>query len=127
MLATHTLVQLGTPLHHILKHIRSVREHHYQLLHGFFTGLKAEETNFAPPARLHCVTLAEDAAAIGTRIVDIQAQLANLQVDFKNMRRNKGEPFIPDPEDILQTDDILILKGEADDLVAADILLLQGE
>ena len=126
MLATQTFIQLGTPLPRVLKHIRTVREKRYELLQGFFSGLNYEDNPHATPERLHCITLTDEASAVGQRVRDVNTNLANLQVYLKNIRRNEGEPFTPDPEEILQVDDILILQGETDDLAAADILLLQG-
>ena len=125
MLATHTFIQLGTPLPRVLSHIRSVREKRYELLHGFFGGLRFKDTS-QPAERLHCITLTGNAYAIGQTVADINSELNELHVSLKSLRRNESEPFIPKPEELLQVDDILILQGEIDDLAAADILLLQG-
>jgi CPA2 family monovalent cation:H+ antiporter-2 len=126
MLATQTFIQLGTPLPRVLSHIRTVREKRYELLQGFFSGLRFEDHTHTPPERLHCVTLTDEASAVGQQVMEINANLANFHVYLKSIRRNEGEPFTPNPDDILQVDDILILQGEADDLAAADMFLLQG-
>lgn len=125
MLATHTFIQLGTPLPRVLTHIRTVREKHYELLHGFFSGLRYKDSAQSPE-RLHCIALTGNAYAIGQKVADINTELTDLHVSLKSIRRNESEPFIPTPDEVLQNDDILILQGEIDDLAAADILLLQG-
>lgn len=127
MLATHTFVQLGTPLPRVLAHIRHIREQRYELLHGFFSGLKYEDQDDYAQARLHCVTLTEEAAAVGQYVSEIIPKLQELNVHIKSVRRDEGDPFVPDLEETLQADDVLILQGEIDNLAAADILLLQGE
>jgi CPA2 family monovalent cation:H+ antiporter-2 len=126
MLATQTFIQLGTPLPRVLKHIRTVREKRYELLQGFFSGLHYDDNPYTLPERLHCITLTDEASAVGKQIGEVNTDLANFHVNLKSIRRNESEPFVPHPKDTLQVDDILILQGEADDLAAADIFLLQG-
>lgn len=125
MLATHTFIQLGTPLARVLSHIRAVREKRYELLHGFFGNTRYRDYE-QQQDQLHCITLSEGAAAIGQQVTEINTGLSDLRVYLKSIRRNEGEPFIPTPDEVLQVDDILILQGEMEDLTAADILLLQG-
>lgn len=125
MLATHTFIQLGTPLARVLSHIRTVREKRYELLHGFFGNTRYRDYE-QQQDQLHCITLSEGAAAVGQQVTEINTGLSDLRVYLKSIRRNEGEPFIPAPNEVLQVDDILILQGEMEDLTAADILLLQG-
>ena len=39
MLASTTLMLIGTPLNRVLRRIRETREHHYHLFRGFFRGV----------------------------------------------------------------------------------------
>ena len=126
MLASHTLMMLGTPLNRVLKTIREVREARYEMFRGFFRGLNEnlDETD-RPQQRLHTVHLTSGAASVGQALgaFDLEA----LHVEVKSVRRRHMHAAQPDGTLQLADGDVLVLLGEADNLAAAEMLLLQGK
>jgi CPA2 family monovalent cation:H+ antiporter-2 len=86
MLASTTLMLLGTPLNRVLRRIRETREHRYSLFRGFFRGISDEEGAVAQEdqPRLHSVTITPGAAAIGKTL---STALAALDVEVTAVRR----------------------------------------
>ncbi len=126
MLASHTLVWVGVPLSRVVRRVRAVRDEQYGLLRGLFRGAseEAEGAEAAQP-RLHSVTLAGNARALGQPL-DVAA-LEELGVQVRAVRR-PGERKRLSPQDagVLQPGDVVVLLGVPDLLAAAEILLLQG-
>jgi CPA2 family monovalent cation:H+ antiporter-2 len=123
MLASHTLMLIGTPLNRVLKRIREVRETRYSLFRGFFRGTEDLEDSNRPQPRLHTLPLLPGAAAVGETIASLR--LDQLHVELRSVRRQMRQ-LAADGEFILQAGDVLVLCGESDGLAAAEIRVLQG-
>lgn len=124
MLASHTLMLLGTPLNRVLRYIRSVREQRYSLFRGFFRGLNEDlEDSDRPQPRLHTVLLPTGSAALGLAIGELS--LAEFHVELRSVRRQMRQ-MPPVDTLILEAGDVLVLCGETENLAATEIMLLQG-
>jgi len=126
MLASHALMLLGVPLSRVLKRIRSVREQRYGLFRGFFhgasdAGVEPGEENLP---RLHTVLVNKGAAAVGRSLAEIG--LEELLVEVLSIRRRNIRGLDPTPEAVVEAGDVLVLRGPADGVAAAEIRLLQG-
>ncbi len=126
MLASHALMLLGVPLSQVLKRIRNVRESRYALMRGFFRGASDADDELDQEAqpRLHTVLLSPGSAAIGRTLAE--AALADLLVEVVAIRRKGITGVEPQPEARIEAGDVLVLRGAADGLAAAEIRLLQG-
>jgi len=127
MLASTTLMLLGTPLNRVLRRIRETRERRYSLFRGFFRGISDEaEEDLAheDQPRLHSVPITRGAAAIGKTLS--QLDLERLDVEVTAVRRHNVRTITPAPDTRVEEGDVLVLLGAAQDLAAAEIRLLQG-
>jgi K+:H+ antiporter len=125
MLASHALVLLGVPLRRVVRRIREVREDRYSLMRGFFHGGTdgAEDFDEAREQRLHSVTLAPGAAAAGRSLGELAFD--EIGVGVTALRRNEQRMISPGPRTTLQEGDVIVLRGTAEQLAAAEIRLLQ--
>jgi CPA2 family monovalent cation:H+ antiporter-2 len=126
MLASTTLMLLGLPLNHVLRRIRETREQRYSLFRGFFRGITDEvgsEEDLAQ-LRLHSITIAPHAAAIGKTLGELD--LASLSVEVTAVRRRNIRGVAPEPTTRIEEGDVLVLLGAEEDLAAAEIKLMQG-
>ncbi len=126
MLASHALMLLGVPLSQVLKRIRNVRESRYALMRGFFRGASDADDELDQEAqpRLHTVLLSPGSAVIGRTLAE--AALGDLLVEVVAIRRKGITGVEPEPEARIEAGDVLVLRGAADGLAAAEIRLLQG-
>ena len=126
MLASHTLIWVGIPLSRVVRRMRSVRDEHYSLLKGLFHGASDDpETVEAVQPRLHAVTLAGGAHAIGKTLGELT--LDEIGVQAKAVRRpRETRRLTPQEVGRLEQGDIVVLLGAPEMLAAAEIRLLQG-
>jgi CPA2 family monovalent cation:H+ antiporter-2 len=126
ILASTALMLLGVPLSRVLARIRETREQRYSLFRGFFRGItdEAESMEEARQPRLHSVTIAPGAAAVGKALGEIG--LDALRVEVNAVRRRNIRGVAPEPDTRIEAGDVLVLLGAAEDLAAAEIKLLQG-
>jgi CPA2 family monovalent cation:H+ antiporter-2 len=126
MLASHALMLLGVPLSQVLRRIRGVRESRYALMRGFFRGASDvdDELNREAQPRLHTVLMMQGATAVGHTLAE--AALGELLVDVVALRRKGMQGVDPQPDARIEAGDVLVLRGAADGLAAAEIRLLQG-
>ncbi|HVQ60579.1 MAG TPA: monovalent cation:proton antiporter-2 (CPA2) family protein [Burkholderiales bacterium] len=126
MLASHALVLLGVPLRRVVRRIRDVREGRYSLLRGFFHGGtdEAEDFDEAQEPRLYSVTLTQGAVAAGRNLGELA--LHDIGVAVTVLRRHDTRMISPGPQTALQEGDVIVLRGTAEQLAAAEIRLLQG-
>ena len=96
------------------------------LLRGFFHGEGDAVVDTAEhhQPRLHSVTLAAGAYAIGRTLADLD--LAALGAGVTRVRRRGIRAGEPGPETRFEAGDVVVLLGEPDGLAAAEICLLQG-
>ncbi|HET7766548.1 MAG TPA: monovalent cation:proton antiporter-2 (CPA2) family protein [Burkholderiales bacterium] len=126
MLASHALVLLGVPLRRVVRRIREVREGRYSLMRGFFHGGtdEAEDFDEAQEPRLHSVTLTPGAAAAGRSLGDLSLEAMGVAVTA--LRRRDTRLISPGPQTALQEGDVIVLRGTAERLAAAEMRLLRG-
>ena len=124
MLASHALLQLGVPLNRVLKRIRETREERYSGFRGYFRGITDAEQSEALQLRLRSVMIPQGAAAVGQSLAELD--LAHFSVDITAVRRRNIRGLAPSPETVLQSGDVVVLRGTPSGLAAAEIRLLQG-
>ena len=124
MLATHSLLLLGVPLGRVLARIRAIREERYSLFRGFFHG--ATDTADAAEnlqSRLHTILLTGRSKAVGRSLAEID--LGTL-VEVTGVRRHGSRPVVPQPHDLFEEGDVLVLLGKPADLAIAERRLHRG-
>lgn len=126
MLASTTLMLIGTPLNRVLRRIRDTREQHYALFRGFFRGItdtRDDEAHALHP-RLHSVLVTQGAAAIGKPISALD--LAALHVEISAVRRRNVRTLEPGPDTVIEAGDVVVMLGTEEGVAAAEIKLMQG-
>ena len=123
MLASHALVMLGVPLRRVVHRVQRARDERYTSLRGYFHGASdVPEDNDNLHVRLESVVLGEGASAIGKTLY--QVALEQFDTEVTMLRRGKLRvDFAPDTQ--LQTDDILVLRGTAENILKAEKRLLK--
>ena len=126
ILASTTLMLLGIPLNRAMLRMRETREQRYSLFRGFFRGVtdETEELDQADQPRLHSVTVTPGAAAIGRRLGELELEL--LGVDVTVLRRQSARTVTPSPDTRVEEGDVLVLLGNEEGVVAAEMRLMQG-
>jgi CPA2 family monovalent cation:H+ antiporter-2 len=126
MLASHALMLLGVPLSQVLKRIRNVRESRYAMMRGFFRGASDADDELDQHAqpRLHTVLVTQGAVAVGRRLEELA--LDELLVEVVAIRRQGIKGVDPQPDTEIRVGDVLMLRGAADGLAAAEFRVLQG-
>ena len=126
MLASTTLMLIGTPLNRVLRRIRETREHHYHLFRGFFRGITDEQDDAEQAAhpRLHSVIVVPGAAAIGKTFA--QLDLAALRIEVTAVRRRNVRTMEPAPDTVVEEGDVVVMMGTEEGVAAAEMKLLQG-
>lgn len=126
MLASHALMLVGVPLARVVRSIREIREQRYTLLRAFFHGVSdaemREAERFQP--RLHTVTLAHGAYAIGKQLGELHFD--TLQVRVTAIRRHNIRGLDPQPETRFERGDTVVLVGAPEGLEAAERRLQYG-
>ncbi len=129
MLASTTLMLIGTPLNRVLRRIRETREHHYHLFRGFFRGVTdgrddLTDENHAQHPRLHSVMVTPGAAAIGKTFAALN--LVALHVEVSAVRRRNVRTVEPGPDTVIDEGDVVVMLGTEEAVAAAEMQLLQG-
>jgi CPA2 family monovalent cation:H+ antiporter-2 len=127
MLATHALALSGIPMHKVIKRLREMREQHYALLRGFFHGATdaGQHLADADQPRLHAVTLAPGAWAVGRRVGELD--LEKVGAGITAIRRRSQRGLKPMPELELIEGDVVVLLGATAAVTAAEGVLLRGK
>lgn len=124
MLASHALVMLGVPLRRVVHRVQASRDERYASLRGYFHGVgDANDIEDYLQERLHSVTLLEGAKAVGRSLAALD--LARFGAEISSVRRGKGRLSIT-PETVLQSGDIIILRGAAEGIAKAEERLFTG-
>ncbi|MFN4149145.1 MAG: monovalent cation:proton antiporter-2 (CPA2) family protein [Rhodocyclaceae bacterium] len=126
MLATHALALTGVPMHRVVRRLRELREQHYALLRGFFHGATdvAEGLADAELPRLHAVTLDAGAWAVGRCIAELELEKVGAGV---TALRRRGSPEVSvSGTTALDAGDVVVLRGSAAAVAAAEETLLRG-
>jgi CPA2 family monovalent cation:H+ antiporter-2 len=126
MLASHALVLIGVPINRVLKRVREMRAGRYQLLRGFFHGQtdREEDVHDSDAVRLHSVTLAAGARAIGLTLGALA--LDELGVSVSAVRRRNIRAIEPSDDLRFEAGDVVVLLGRPDGLAVTEERLLKG-
>jgi len=124
MLGSHALVLLGVPLPRVVKRVREARDSRYHLLRGTFHGADdPPEFDDEVHERLHSVPIEEDAAAVGRTIGDLR--LPSLGAEVTAVRRRGIRGADPSADLVLESGDVVVLRGTPDALERAEARLLE--
>ncbi len=126
MLASHTLVWVGVPLSRVMRRMSQVRGEQYRLLRGLFYGAGDQlDGDSDAMARLHSVTLQENAHALGRSLAELDLDALGVQV--RAVRRLGAKTKLTSAEaGPLLAGDVIVLLGIPDRIAAAENLLLRG-
>jgi CPA2 family monovalent cation:H+ antiporter-2 len=124
MLASHALLMLGVPLRRVLHRVQDARGERYAALRGYFHGADdspdgAEHMN----VRLHSVSLADNAHAIGKSLGTLR--LHEVGAEITAIRRSKSRIEIS-PETVFRGGDIVVLRGATEAIALAEERLLRA-
>jgi len=124
MLGSHALVLLGVPLARVIRRVRDARDSRYRLLRGYFHGADDAELGVEEPlqVRMHTVVLETGAVAVG-RCLD-ELDLATTGVEVTAVRRRGILGDNPSGDLVLQSGDVVVLRGTAAALEAGEQRLL---
>ncbi len=126
MLATQTMLLLGTPLNRVLARLRTVRGERYELMRGFFPGATDEDDgglDYDQP-RLKSIAIDTGAAAVGKTLQELN--VGKCGVFLTAIRRNGIRQMSPDSQTVVMVGDVMILNGVPQDLARAEMRILQG-
>ncbi len=126
MLASQTLLMVGTPLSRVLKRIRQTREARYGALRGFFRGVTDEADEEMGGERLISLPIREGHPGLGKSLQDVEQVLEKSAVAVVAVRRRGTRMFEHGPKTRLEAGDVLVLRGETEGLAAAEIILEQA-
>ncbi len=126
MLVSHVLTLLDISSDEIENSINRVRAERYQLLHGYYHGLRSRKTDAkgAPSLLLHAVPLSDQSFAVDKVLADLN--LGSLGVDVESIRRDNRSRHHPPDTLQLKSGDIIVLRGSARDVETAEAYLLGG-
>jgi monovalent cation:H+ antiporter-2, CPA2 family len=125
MLATQTMLLLGSPLNRVLGRHNRERQERYQFMHGFFPGVSDEDDGLdSEHPRMQSIILGPSAAAIGQPLAALN--LRALEVQVQAVRHRSGSSVKPTEELVLAESDVVVLLGRPEALAKAEMRLLQG-
>ncbi len=111
MLASHSLLLLGTPLSKVLRRIRAVREERYSLFQGFYRGASDGNENEDDARLLHTVHLGNSANAVGRTWGEVAAAFRGGDVEVTQVRRGGARLPRPADEFVFESGDAIVLLG----------------
>lgn len=126
MLVSQVLSLTGVPFSRIMRRVQKERKNHYNHLHGFFQG---EHTDMSPeainrPEFAHATLINDDSFGCGRSIESLK--LEERHVHIIALRRGDIECESPEVDTILQTQDILIIRGKPKGVEEADRYIQKG-
>lgn len=125
MLASHAMMLLGVPLHHVLRQIRNAREERYSLFRGFFRGADEGQgdSGWAAP-RLKSILIPATSSIIGKTLAEAELPSG---VELKSIKR-RGQVASADMLSTpIEAGDVAVLLGRPEDLAAVESLLLDSK
>ncbi|MFN3628621.1 MAG: cation:proton antiporter [Casimicrobiaceae bacterium] len=124
MLASHSLLLIGTPLPQVLRRIRAVREERYSLFRGFYRGASDGNEADGDVRVLHTVVLPTGSSAVGQRWQALEALFRGEDVELTHIRR-AGQRIMPEADFVLEEGDALVLMGTQRGVTAMELRLTQ--
>lgn len=127
MLVSHVLTLLDISHEEIADSIEQVRSERYQMLHGYYHGLRSRKTDAKgqPNLLLHAVPLAADSYATSRSLEALE--LSGHGVDVESVRRDNRSLHQPTSDLVLLPGDIIVLRGSASAVESAEAYLLGGK
>jgi monovalent cation:H+ antiporter-2, CPA2 family len=123
MLASHALMLLGVPLRRVVHRVQAARDERYASLRGYFHGVSDVQDDAEHlHVRLHSVSLTEGARAIGKTIGALK--LPEIKAEVTILRRGKNRVEVT-PDTMLQSGDIVVLRGTTEGVARAEERLLK--
>ncbi|MBL8311054.1 MAG: cation:proton antiporter [Burkholderiales bacterium] len=124
MLASHSLLLLGTPLSRVLKRIRAVRVERYSMFQGFYRGASDGNDSEGDARVLHTLHLPAAASAVGRTWGDMAATYRGDDVEITQVRR--GRERLPRPTDdfVFEAGDAVVLLGTQTSVAALELHLI---
>ena len=124
MLASHSLLLLGTPLSQVLKRIRAVREERYSLFQGFYRGASDGNESEADARVLHTATLGESANAVGRTWGEVAAAFRGGDVEITLVRRGAARIARPLDDFVFEAGDSVVLLGTQRGVASLELHLI---
>ena len=124
MLGSQTMLMAGVPLARVLKRIRQTREARYGAMRGYFRGLTDDSEEDARGERLSSLMIRPGMGALGKPLAGLELEKLGLTV--VGLRRPGSGQALHGTNIALEAGDILLLRGEADALAAAELALAQS-
>jgi CPA2 family monovalent cation:H+ antiporter-2 len=124
MLASQTLLMAGVPLARVLRRIRMTREARYGAMRGYFRGLTDELDDDAGGERLNSLMIDDRLSGKARSLQELD--LESLGATVVALRRRGTHGLQPTPDTRLESGDILILRGDPEALLAAEMRLAEG-
>ena len=124
MLASHSLLLLGTPLSQVLRRIRAVREERYSLFQGFYRGASDGNESEADARILHTVLLGESANATGRDWGEVAAGFRGGDVEITLVRRGAERIARPDEDFVFEAGDSVVLLGTQRGVASLELHLI---
>ena len=126
MLVSQVLFESGVPMSRVLRRIRKERENRYGQMHGFYQG---EATDLSAIKRdllefIHAINIPTSAYAVGKSLASLK--LEERRVELVGLRRDNQEMSTPEPDMVIQANDILVVKGKPRRVERAERYLLTG-
>jgi CPA2 family monovalent cation:H+ antiporter-2 len=118
MLASHALVMLGVPLRKVVHRVQAAREERYASLRGYFHGI-SDVGDLADTPRLHTVTVTESAECVGKPLDALNLEDAEVMAIRRGKTRLEAAPGM-----VVETGDVIVLRGNAQAVSRAEQLLL---
>ncbi len=125
-LITHLFILLDFPPDRIHARINSVRADHYRILRDIFHETEPGSIEQALETRqeLRCISLPHHAKAVGKSLSELG--LEKHKVKMVSIRREEGKITNPGKDMILYEYDVVVLRGQPEDIEHVEGLILNG-
>jgi CPA2 family monovalent cation:H+ antiporter-2 len=126
MLVSHVLSLLQLPPARIQQRVQEVRRRRYELLHGYFHGERSRvlDEEGRPLEMIQAVVLPAGAHAVGLRLAELE--FGQMEAQVQAVRRAGQIYQDPPPPWRLAAEDVVILRGTAEQVERAERYLLSG-
>ncbi len=124
MLASHALALVGVPMRRVIRIVQEQRDSRYNLLRGFFHGADDDSVEELHQERLSSLALPPDATSIGQPVSALNFE--SIGVRIVSLRRNAGKMLVLAQDPLIESGDMLVLSGLAENLLLAEQRLLEG-
>lgn len=126
MLVSQVLFESGVPMSRVLRRIRKERENRYGKMHGFYPGDTTEVTADRRDLLeyIHAIAIPADAFAVNKSLAEFE--LDRRRVEVVGLRREGNEISAPSTDTVIQSQDIIVIKGKPRRVERVERLFLTG-